>query len=189
MAAGVLVAAELATGTFYLLMLALGAAAAALAAHLGLAFGGQLLAAAVVGGGAVAAWHCKRSRQPAALPAEPTATSTSTSARRVHVTAWGAEGNARVQLPRRELGGAFMPAAARRSRAAMSSAPSRQLAAGRARRPASTDSYRFAKESSMEVVYIVIAGHRRDLHLPARSRSCRSSTPGWSSASASTTAR
>ena len=36
--AGVLVAAELATGTFYLLMLALGAAAAALAAHLAIAF-------------------------------------------------------------------------------------------------------------------------------------------------------
>ena len=34
---GGLVAAELATGTFYLLMLALGAAAAAVAAHLGLA--------------------------------------------------------------------------------------------------------------------------------------------------------
>ena len=33
--AGVLVAVELATGTFYLLMLALGAAAAALAAHAG----------------------------------------------------------------------------------------------------------------------------------------------------------
>ena len=33
--AGVLVAAELATGTFYLLMMALGLAAAALAAHLG----------------------------------------------------------------------------------------------------------------------------------------------------------
>ena len=39
-AAGVAVAAELATGTFYLLMLALGLAAAAIAAHLGL--GGSL---------------------------------------------------------------------------------------------------------------------------------------------------
>ena len=35
LAAGVLVVAELATGTFYLLMLALGLAAGALAAHAG----------------------------------------------------------------------------------------------------------------------------------------------------------
>jgi len=35
-ATGVLIAVELATGTFYLLMLAVGAAAGAMAAHLGL---------------------------------------------------------------------------------------------------------------------------------------------------------
>jgi membrane protein implicated in regulation of membrane protease activity len=59
-AAGLLVVAELATGTFYLLMLALGAAAGAIAAHLGFGLNAQMLSAALVGGGAVAAWHWKR---------------------------------------------------------------------------------------------------------------------------------
>jgi membrane protein implicated in regulation of membrane protease activity len=45
--AGVLVVLELASGTFYLLMLALGAAFGALAAHAGLAFPAQLISAAV----------------------------------------------------------------------------------------------------------------------------------------------
>jgi membrane protein implicated in regulation of membrane protease activity len=68
-AAGVLVAAELGTGTFYLLMLALGALAGALAAHAGLGLNAQLLVAALLGGGAVAVWHLLRQRsQPAAVP-------------------------------------------------------------------------------------------------------------------------
>ena len=54
LATGALVAAELATGTFYLLMLALGAACGALAAHLGFASTAQVAAAALVGGGAAA---------------------------------------------------------------------------------------------------------------------------------------
>ncbi len=95
-AAGVLIAAELATGTFYLLMMALGAAAAALAAHLGLGFGGQLLAAAIVGGGAVAAWHVKRGRQPAALPANANRDVNLDIGETVHVSAWDADGNAQV---------------------------------------------------------------------------------------------
>ena len=62
---GVLVAVELATGSFYLLMLALGAAAAAIAAHFGLSSNVQLLVGAVVGAGAVAGWHFKRRGTPA----------------------------------------------------------------------------------------------------------------------------
>jgi membrane protein implicated in regulation of membrane protease activity len=58
--AGLLVAVELATGSFYLLMLSLGAAAAALAAYTGAGLAVQLVAAAAVGGGAVAFWHWKR---------------------------------------------------------------------------------------------------------------------------------
>ena len=50
---GALVAAELATGTFYLLMLAVGTAAAAVAAHLGLGPNAQLVVGALIGGGAV----------------------------------------------------------------------------------------------------------------------------------------
>ena len=54
-AAGLAVAAELATGTFYLLMIALGLGAGGLAAALGASWMWQLLGAALVGGGAVAA--------------------------------------------------------------------------------------------------------------------------------------
>ena len=64
--AGGAVAAELLTGTFYLLMFAFGMAAAALAAHAGASLPVQLAIAALVGGGAVAGWHFKRGRQPAA---------------------------------------------------------------------------------------------------------------------------
>lgn len=62
LAAGILVVAELLTGTFYLLMLALGLGAAALAAHAGVATAPQVVIAAVVGGGAVLGWHLWRPR-------------------------------------------------------------------------------------------------------------------------------
>ena len=94
--AGVLVAAELATGTFYLLMLALGAAAAALAAHLGTAFNGQLLAAAVVGGGAVAAWHFRRAGRIAAVPASENRDVNLDIGETVLVPAWNADRSAQV---------------------------------------------------------------------------------------------
>lgn len=59
--AGACVVLELVTGTFYLLMLALGFVAAALAAYLGLAMAGQVATAAIAGGGAVALWYAVRS--------------------------------------------------------------------------------------------------------------------------------
>jgi membrane protein implicated in regulation of membrane protease activity len=62
--AGVTVAVELMTGTFYLLMLALGLAAAAIAAHLGLPMALQIVTAALVGGGAVVVWHFLRRKRP-----------------------------------------------------------------------------------------------------------------------------
>ncbi|MDQ7746407.1 NfeD family protein [Hydrogenophaga pseudoflava] len=58
--AAALVALELFTGTFYLLMLAVGLAAGALAAHLGVSFAGQLVAAALVGTAAVVIGHLQR---------------------------------------------------------------------------------------------------------------------------------
>lgn len=61
---GALVALELASGTFYLLMLALGAAVGAVSAHLGLALKLQLTAAAVVGMLAVSAAYAVRRRRP-----------------------------------------------------------------------------------------------------------------------------
>ena len=64
MLAGVLVAVELATGTFYLLMLALGCAAGALAAHGGLGGTAQVIVAVIVGAGATTFWHLRRQRAP-----------------------------------------------------------------------------------------------------------------------------
>jgi len=58
------VAAELLTGTFYLLMLAIGLAAAALAAHAGVSTPLQLVVAALAGGGAVVSWYFVKKRRP-----------------------------------------------------------------------------------------------------------------------------
>lgn len=70
--AGVLIAVELTTGTFYLLMLALGAAAGALAAHAGLAVTHQLILAGLVGGLSAGGWYAlKRQRLERQLRAGP----------------------------------------------------------------------------------------------------------------------
>lgn len=95
-ATGVLVAAELATGTFYLLMLALGAAAGALAAHLGFGLNGQMLAAAVVGGGAVAAWHWRRGGTRPAQHASENRDVNLDIGEQVDVPAWQPDGSAFV---------------------------------------------------------------------------------------------
>lgn len=96
LAAGVLVAAELASGTFYLLMLALGAAAGALAAHAGIGLTGQMAGAALLGGGAVVAWHLRRSRQGAALPAAVNPDVNLDIGGSVQVDHWQADGTTRV---------------------------------------------------------------------------------------------
>ena len=62
--AGGLVVAELLTGTFYLLMLAVGVGAAGIAAHLGASTTAQILTAALVGGGSVVGWHLLRRKRP-----------------------------------------------------------------------------------------------------------------------------
>ena len=96
-AAGLLVAAELASGTFYLLMLAVGAAAGALAAHLGMSLTGQVLAAALTGGAAVVGWHLKRSRMPAPAPASSNPDVNLDIGQCVQVETWSADGLAKVQ--------------------------------------------------------------------------------------------
>ena len=96
-AAGALVATELATGTFYLLMLAVGCVAGALAAHAGLASVAQVVSAAVLGGGATVSWYLKRRRQPPAAPAESNRDVNLDIGQSVHVAAWNDEGTARVQ--------------------------------------------------------------------------------------------
>lgn len=95
--AGVAVAAEMVTGTFYLLMLALGLAAGAVAAHLGAGMVLQLVAAALVGGGAVAAWHWKRGTRPAAAPAASNRDVVMDVGETVQVAYWRADGMTDVQ--------------------------------------------------------------------------------------------
>ncbi len=94
--AGLLVAAELLTGTFYLLMLALGLAAGAVAAHLGLSATMQLLTAAAAGSGATALWHWKRASQPRSAPPHMNRDVNLDIGERVWVQAWRADGTARV---------------------------------------------------------------------------------------------
>jgi membrane protein implicated in regulation of membrane protease activity len=62
--AGALVVAELLTGTFYLLMVAVGVVAGAIAAHLDLSLPLQIVAAALVGVGLVVGLHQIRKRRP-----------------------------------------------------------------------------------------------------------------------------
>ena len=68
--AGAIVATELITGTVYLLLISLGMAAGAMAAHLGLPISAQIWVAAAVGGGSVVIWRAyKKARiPPAPLP-------------------------------------------------------------------------------------------------------------------------
>lgn len=96
LAGGVLVATELLTGTFYLLMLALGCAAAALAAHAGASGPMQVLFAAVAGGGATAAWHFKRARAPRSAPAASNPDVNLDIGQTVQVDAWGPDGRTQV---------------------------------------------------------------------------------------------
>ena len=92
--AGAAVALELLTGTFYLLMLALGLAAAALAAHAGASATLQFTAAAIVGGGGVAGWHLLRGRRGAATPADDQSLDVGET---VQVAAWSADRTAVVR--------------------------------------------------------------------------------------------
>ena len=95
--AGAAIAIELLTGTFYLLMLAIGIAAGAVAAHLGLTLAMQLVVAAIVGGGATAAWHAVRKRRPAAPRAEANPDVNMDVGEVVYVAAWGPDHTASVR--------------------------------------------------------------------------------------------
>jgi membrane protein implicated in regulation of membrane protease activity len=94
--AGILVAVELAIGTFYLLMIALGLAAAAVAAHLGMPLPGQIATAAVIGGGATALWHWRRYRNPRSAPASSNRDVNLDIGAHVQVDEWAADHTTRV---------------------------------------------------------------------------------------------
>jgi len=95
--AGGVVAVELLTGTFYLLMLAFGMAAGALAAHAGAGTPAQIIVAAVVGGGAVAAWHVARGKRPPGPPVTANRDVNMDVGETVHVDTWSADGTASVK--------------------------------------------------------------------------------------------
>jgi membrane protein implicated in regulation of membrane protease activity len=94
--AGLLVAVELATGTFYLLMLAVGAVAAGLAQLAGFSASAQIAAAALVGGGATAAWHARRARHPRSQPAQSNPDVLLDIGQTVTVTTWRPDRTTRV---------------------------------------------------------------------------------------------
>ncbi|MDO9360412.1 MAG: NfeD family protein [Polaromonas sp.] len=91
--AGTAIVLELLSGTVYLLLIAAGFAAAALAAHMGAGLIAQLLVAAVVGVSAVAIWYLLRRRRPARANKDVNLDI----GQRVHVEVWGSDGTAVVR--------------------------------------------------------------------------------------------
>lgn len=96
LAAGV-VALELLTGTFFLLMLAVGMAAGAVAAHLGLGLTAQLISAAVVGGGAIVLWQRWRQRHLSATSARANPDVNLDVGQTLHIPGWEPDGTARIR--------------------------------------------------------------------------------------------
>ncbi|MDO9144145.1 NfeD family protein [Rhodoferax sp.] len=90
--AGGMIALELLTGTFYLLMLSLGVAGAAIAAHLGASVTVQLVVAALLGGGCVLAWRSYKKHQPPALPAGANRDVNLDIGETLHIDAWNDDG-------------------------------------------------------------------------------------------------
>ena len=95
--AGAAVAVELLTGTFYLLMLAVGLAAGAAAAHAGLGLAMQLITASVVGGGAVVACYYFRKQGPGAPSAQADRSVNLDVGETVSIDQWNADGTASVK--------------------------------------------------------------------------------------------
>lgn len=114
--AGTAVGVELATGTFYLLMLALGLAAAAVAAHMGGGVTMQIVIAAVVSAGTVLAWRQYKKNQQSSLPANANRDVNLDIGETVLVESWNADGTSSVKY--------------RGANWAVASAPGSPLAAG-----------------------------------------------------------
>ena len=93
---GLAVVAELLTGTIYLLMICLGMAAGAVAAHLGLSLPVQIVIAAAVGVACVlVARHIRRARR-AGLPASSDPAMNLDIGEIISVAQWEADGTARI---------------------------------------------------------------------------------------------
>ena len=95
--AGSAVAVELITGTFYLLMLAIGLAAAAVAAHIGASLNTQFVTAGLIGGAAVVGQYFLRKRS-ATDPSIRSLRSVNLDVGEViQIDAWGPDGTAAVK--------------------------------------------------------------------------------------------
>jgi len=95
--AGALVAAELLTGSFYLLMLALGAAAGALVAHMGMGSSWQIGMAALAGAFTTFGWYrYRRSRGSKFAVGEANRDLNLDIGQTVQVTQWDAIGQCQV---------------------------------------------------------------------------------------------
>jgi membrane protein implicated in regulation of membrane protease activity len=94
--AGAAVAVELMTGTFYLLMVAVGLAAGAVGAHLGASSAAQMMVAALVGGGAVLVWRSIKAKAPATAPASANRDVNLDIGGTVQVDRWQADGTGTV---------------------------------------------------------------------------------------------
>ncbi len=92
LAAGALVAVELVSGTFYLLMFSTGLIAAALAAHAGFSEVAQWATAAVVGSGSVLVWRRYKKLQAPIAPAQANPDVNMDIGEAVHVEQWLADG-------------------------------------------------------------------------------------------------
>jgi membrane protein implicated in regulation of membrane protease activity len=96
LATGGVIVAELLTGTFYLLMLGVGCAAGALAAHFGWNVATQMVLAALVGGGAVVVWHLRQMRSHKEAPAQSNVNVNLDIGETVQIDGWNADGTADV---------------------------------------------------------------------------------------------
>jgi membrane protein implicated in regulation of membrane protease activity len=94
---GTAIGVELVTGTFYLLMLSVGLAAAAVSAHLGASTAIQMVVAAVLGVGAVLLWHSYRRAQPNTAPASANRDVNLDVGETVFVDTWNSDGSATVK--------------------------------------------------------------------------------------------
>ena len=94
---GAAVGVELATGTIYLLMVAIGLVAAALSAHLGASFSLQIIVAAVVSAGTVLGWRAYKKAQPPSPPASANRDVNLDVGETVQVDAWNADGTSSVK--------------------------------------------------------------------------------------------
>jgi len=97
MITGLAVAIELVLGTFYLLMLAIGTASAAIAAHFGADVSVQMVVAALVGGAAVVGWYLRKKNHRTEPQAQSNPNVIMDIGELILVPAWNPDGTAPVQ--------------------------------------------------------------------------------------------